>query len=195
MYIVFEGIDGSGKTTLISELKVYFSKKIEVKIKEEPFDRSFIEKSFQFAKKANKLKSVIITLAFAYDRALNEAFFEFEGLVLSDRSFISSIAYQSLDLPKEWIFEVNKFFKKPDLVIFLDADVDVALKRIEERNKEKTYYEKKEFLEKIRKSYLETLDFLKEKGLRIVMVDANKSKEEVFEEVKRIIEENLKLKS
>jgi dTMP kinase len=199
MYIVFEGIDGSGKTSLIESLfnDEELAKRFNIKIKKEPFNRKFIEESFKKMKNLNdKNKAILLTLAFAYDRVfLEEEFSKFynNSLVLSDRSFISSLAYQSLFLELKWVYCVNKHFKKPDLVIYLDVDVEEALKRINLRNEKNIdYFEKKEFLEKLKISYNKVLNFLKEKGIKVFIVNANEPFDVVKSKVKQIILENLK---
>jgi dTMP kinase len=193
MYIVFEGIDGSGKTTLANFLFNYLkSKNYSVYLKAEPFDREFIENTFKKIRniKDEKLKSTILTLAFAYDRAFleDETNYNNFDFVISDRSFISSLAYQSLNLPLEWIFEVNKFFKKPDLVIYLDLSPEVAIKRIEERNNKKSYYEKIEFLKKVRKNYKKVINFLKKKKINIIIINSEQPLDNVKKELSIIME-------
>ena len=47
-------------------------------------------------------------------------------VILSDRSFISSLAYQE---PAEWIEQINKYSKEPDLVLLLDVDVKTSVNR------------------------------------------------------------------
>jgi len=197
MYVVFEGIDGSGKTSLIEELsKDEDLLKYKPIIKKEPFDESFIENSFKKIENLNeKNKALCLTLAFAYDRVFLEekykTFYE-KNLVLSDRSFISSLAYQSIYIDLEWVYCVNKFFRKPDLVVFLDVEVNTAINRIVKRaDKRISYFEKKEFLEKLKKSYKKVIDFLHKKNYEIVIIDANKKFEIVKEDVKNILLDNL----
>jgi len=198
MYIVFEGIDGSGKTSLINELsKDKDLKKYKPIIKREPFDKKFLENCFKkISSWDNEEKALCLSLAFAYDRAfLEKEFKDYYGknLVLSDRSFISSLAYQSIYIDLDWVFCINKFFKKPDLVIYLDTDVDIALRRINQRSEKSiTYFEKKEFLEKLKESYKKVFDFLRKKDYEIFEIDANEEFESVKNKVKKIIIEKLK---
>ncbi|MEO2154231.1 MAG: dTMP kinase [Nanoarchaeota archaeon] len=196
MYVVFEGIDGSGKTTLATFLFDYLKKKgYNVYLKTEPFNREFIENTFKKIEniKDKELKSIILTLAFAYDRAFLEGETKYSNFdfVIGDRSFISSLAYQSLNLPLEWIFEVNKFFKKPDLVIYLDLSPEVAIKRIEERNNKKSYYEKIEFLKKIRKNYKKVINFLKKKKINVVVINSEQPLNNVKKELSIIIDKRI----
>ncbi|HIQ50438.1 MAG TPA: dTMP kinase [Nautiliaceae bacterium] len=198
MYVVFEGIDGSGKTTIINELsKDKDLKKHKIIIKKEPFDKNFLESCFKKIRSWDeKNKAICLSLAFAYDRVFLEKKFEKyynKYLVLSDRSFVSSLAYQSIYIELDWIFCINKFFRKPDLLIYLDVNVENALKRIKERSEKGIdYFEKKEFLEKLKKSYEKILDFLKNKDYKIFKVNANKELDFVKKEVKKIIIKNLK---
>ena len=193
MYIVFEGIDGSGKTSITQKLKEFLERENKkVYIRAEPFDRKFIEETFEKVKKIKNetLKNVVITLAFAYDRAfLEDEFKEKKGVIIGDRSFISSLAYQGLDLPLDYVFNVNKFFELPDCVFYLDVNPEIALERIEKRGEKRSYYEKIEYLNKIRENYKRVLDYLKKKGVKVFYIDANKEFSEVFKEVLKRIKE------
>ena len=68
---------------------------------------------------------------------------------------------------------------------------DVSIENIEQRLKsrwwKKEFFENLEFLKKVRENYLETYEKLKDKR-NIYLIDANKSVEEVFENVKKIID-------
>ena len=199
-YVVIEGIDGAGKTTFIELLKQKIKEKkkeLEVIIVKEPFNKEFIKSYLMIDfnnKELNEMKNVF---AFALDRTfVNNELLKlknsFENLIIiSDRSFISSMAYQ-FHLDYKWIFEVNRNFLIPDLIIFLDVDIEIALRRIEEREKEDEKkeeikkYEKKELLKKIKSRYKEVLDFLKEQSFEVEFVNSNKDLKELEKEAEKL---------
>jgi len=146
-FIVFEGIDGCGKTTqakLIAE-------KLNAKFTFEPTDGK-IGKSIREILSGSQCQKETLALLFAADRV--EHVFNIEedlkkSHVVSDRYVYSSIIYQiSQGISKDFIYTINDYAKTPDLVVLLDVDLNEALKRMESREKE--IFEKIE----IQKKYL-----------------------------------------
>ena len=193
-YFVIEGIDGSGKSTFINLLKEELEKEgKKVCLIKEPLDRELIK---EFLNKKiediilNELKNVFV---FCLDRVfVNEKIkklMDKNEIIISDRSFVSSMAYQ-FDLDLEWIYEVNKNFLKPDLIIYLNVNIETALERIKKREKEKEegikYFEKRELLERISRRYIETLNFLEKKGFKIKIIDGNKNLDEIKKEIVKL---------
>lgn len=136
MYICIEGIDGAGKSLqvkLLSEkLKKCGYKVIQIK---EPTDSEIGKLIRKLLRK--EVNNALMTLLFAADRIiLSEKIKKLlkKGyLVISDRCLWSSFVYQSIDIGEDWVEEVNKYALKPDITIFLDVDVDVAMKRCEKK--------------------------------------------------------------
>ena len=103
------------------------------------------------------------------------------NIVLCDRYYYSTIAFQGaqgLDINE--LISKNKNFRKPDAAFILDADPELALKRIEYREKEK--FEKLEFMKKIRANFLKLPSLLKD---NIKIINSNKTLGEVFEDIKK----------
>jgi len=182
--ISFEGIDGSGKTTVANmvyqRLKNQFSDK-KIILTREPFTNeitSLIEKS-------GWKDPIVLTLLFAADRAyhLRELVSQNPDVILMDRYIYSSIAYQSaLGIEESWIEIVNSKFPKPVLTILLDISPNKALQRIQ-KNDKFNFKEKIESLTIVREKYLE----LARKEKNIIIVNAEKPLNEVVEEVYSII--------
>jgi dTMP kinase len=183
MYITLEGIDGSGKSTQIQMLAEWLrTNGFSVKVLKEPTDSlvgDLIRKMLRnpSAIQVNFQKS--LALLFAADRTLLiEKIMEEEEsdrIVLSDRSFYSSLAYQE---GEEWITQVNKYAREPDLVILLDLETETALKRCEGKDR----FEKKDFLNKIRNKYLALAD---KHGFMVV--NANSGINKVHADIKKIV--------
>ena len=102
--------------------------------------------------------------------------------VVMDRYVLSTIVYQSVlyGVPVEWIKELNKFAKNPDLTIFIDIPAEESIKRA---GKSADRHEKLEKMQKVREGYL---NFKGEKDFFVV--DGNRPVDSVFEDVKRAIE-------
>ena len=184
--ITFEGIDGSGKTTIA---KILHSKIENSIFTTEPTD-SWLGKS---VKKALEEKRDAITIAFLFLADRNEHIKEIkkwlnEGkIVICDRFIDSTFAYQKehikMDGVEEWLNWLHKpFFTKPDITFLLVIEPRKAIERIKDRKL--IVYEDEKFLKRVQENYLEIAK--KEKD-RIVIIDAEKSKEEVVEECYKIL--------
>jgi len=191
VFIVFEGIDGSGKSTHIKALaKELKGRGYNVLQTSEPskdrignFIRRYAERN------DHRLTPETEALLFAADRfehvmTVVEPALKRGRIVISDRYLYSSLAYQGaggLDL--DWIREMNRFAPKPDLGILLDLLPEFSLQRVERR---KTVFEVSDYLRKVRNIYLR----LVEEG-ELVKVDADKPRKAVQEEIFSLVNELL----
>ena len=152
MYIVFEGIDGAGKSTQIQMLKEWLEDNgFRVETLVEPTDSEvgkLIRKILQRSDATTDRIQKTLGLLFAADRMLIMDKLEDESkIIISDRSFISSLAYQE---PCDWIGKLNKYAKKPDLLLLLDLDVKKSVSRTTGQDA----FENEEFLSEVREKYL-----------------------------------------
>jgi dTMP kinase len=183
--IVFEGIDGSGKTTQAK----YFAKKLNAFYFREP---KFFKK--EILQEIHPLTELFLFLA---DRS--EVYSRIKDVlknknVVLDRSFPSTLAYQLIGRNLKKLIPINDYLKidflsrqkiETDLVIVFDVSVDIALKRL----KKKTKFEKKNFLMKVRKAYLSLA-----KKFNWYVIDGSKDKNEVRKNVWLILKEKGLLK-
>lgn len=190
-FFTFEGIDGSGKTTISKMVYEELRKKWDVVLTKEPTD-SWLGKSVEKAIEEKK-DAITISLLFMADR--NEhlkdihKWIEEGKVVLCDRYMDSTFAYQSahlddvMDNPLRWLKGVHApFFIKPDKTFLFVIEPSKAISRIKRK---KTFFENESFLEKVQEYYL-----VLSKEKRFVKLDATKSKEELKEKcIKRIKEE------
>jgi len=183
-FIVFEGIDGSGKTTQAN----MFAEKINAIFTCEPTPGK-IGKTIREVLSGSKCQKETLALLFAADRVEHVIEIE-ENLkkshVVSDRYVYSSIVYQTTQgIPEEFVYSINNYAKVPDLVVILDVDTEEALKRMEGREKE--IFEKIEFQNKIREKYYEIINSKNSKftpKYGYILIDTSKkSLEEVHEEI------------
>lgn len=189
-FIVFEGIDGSGKTTISKMLLNHLKERGEdVVWMREPSDSVWGKKIRDLA---NHKDSIPIEEELAYfinDRKLNVTENILPALdsgkrVILDRYFFSTACYQGargLDV-KEILRMNREFAPEPDITFLIDVDVDTALSRIS-RGRETTVklFEKKEFLHKVRANYLG----LQEKNM--VVIDGRPPEDVVFNLVKPFV--------
>jgi dTMP kinase len=191
LFVVLEGIDGSGKTTiakmLVERLRVMG---YNAEYTFEPTDSEIVE-LIRGVYRAYR-DAYIDALAFALDRLIHLKrrvipLLEEGYIVVSDRYMYSSIAYQTASgAPLEWVMEVNRWALKPDLAIYLDVDPLTGLKRRQSMESRFPEFEKLEFIERVRRVYLELVS----RGL-LVKVDASRPVEEVYKDVERLVVEHL----
>ncbi len=174
MFIAFEGIDGSGKTTQSKLL----AKKLNYFWTYEPTDGIVGNLIRQILKGKYKVDSKTLTLLFAADRFEHNKIIRknLKRGVVCDRYIFSSLAYQGLDVDEEYILNINKGIIMPDITILLVVDIDIALKRL----KSSDIFEKRDFLEKIQKKYLEL-----SKRYNFIVIDT--TDKDVYETHKEIL--------
>ncbi len=157
-FIVFEGIDGSGKSTQAKELyKNLIEEGEQAILIQNPSKevRPFIYDAID-----RKVSMRRATMAFSGDMALTlqciiEPALAQNKTVICDRYFYSTMAYQGTGIPMEEILELNQKWVEvriPDIVLFLDLKPDEAIMRIVVRGKG-IEYEKLDFLEKAYANY------------------------------------------
>ncbi|NLB15892.1 MAG: dTMP kinase [Clostridiales bacterium] len=198
-FIVFEGIDGSGKTTVINSVNSYLeSIGCSVFLTREPTDNRVGSMIRKFIKGEGdyELDERVIAALFAADRldhilrpgGINEKLGAGVN-VICDRFWLSSCAYQTGAFPMEYILELNKGameLVQPDLTVYLSVDVSVALSRVDARGEEREHYESRERLGKISRNYEKAIGIRKEAD-NIVIVDASRDEAAILDEVSGLI--------
>ena len=139
-YVAIEGIDGAGTTTHTNLLVDSLHKLGYCSFSIEEPSRGPIGVVIRELLKEGPFSQKILTLLFASDRLYQWKKVEIARkgencIIVGDRSFISSLVYQSYEdfpdaVPLDWIYEVNRYTMKPDIVIILDVDPAHALKRL-----------------------------------------------------------------
>jgi dTMP kinase len=194
-FIVFEGIDGAGLTTQAELLEKYLrSKKYEVVLTKEPTNNLIGGLIRAALKKEWITSSRTLQLLFSADRAHHlekEIIPALENgkIVISDRYFISTIAYGMIELEKDWLKALNSKFLLPDIIFIIDIPVEVSIERIKASRFGFELFEEKKKLEKIRNNFLE----LSKEYKNCFVINGNRSIEEVHKEIVKIVEEKLKL--
>jgi dTMP kinase len=190
MFIVFEGIDGSGKTTQAELLCAYFKKnKLKFLLTKEPTKSvvgSMIRKKFL----NSDTEPLVDSLLFAADSVLHEKSLITPALtkgliVVSDRYFYSSLAYQSAaGVDINYLTRLHDYTLKPDIVFLLDCEPIEGLKRVKKRGIKGAKYEKLDFLMKVRTNYLNLVK--SHKNIILIRSGAiDEVSERILSEVKR----------
>lgn len=196
-FIVFEGLDGSGQSTEAELLKNFLIEKgIEAVLTKEPtIDSDAGKKIKDVLNKKEKAEPDELQSLFASDRREHVNKLIIPALrqgewVVSDRYCFSSFAYGASDkVELDWIIRINDDFILPDLTIILKVRPEVCIDRIEKRGSKKTLFEKQEKLAKVWNTY----EVLPERFGNCVIIDGEKSIEEVFAEVKRNVNNRFNL--
>jgi len=198
-FIVLEGIDGAGKSTQAKLLKIWFEERgYEVVLTKEPTDTAFGKLIRRLVLTGGregiidgaKISHEAEALLFAADRAehvdkLIKPSLEAGKIVISDRYFYSSLAYQwarGLDL--EWLIDLNRFAIRPDLVVLLDLPVKESMKRLRSRSIKSEFDKIYELQRRVRENYLK----LAERFPEIKIVNALEDVDSVHRQIVALVE-------
>ena len=191
MFIAVEGIDGSGKSTTIREIKRYLESKGEaVYLTAEPTTLATGKIVRNFLSETNSDTPLIhemLALAFAADRInhLREEIWPAlrkKQTVITDRYFFSSVAYQSLNVSYEWVKGINRFATLPDVLVFIDVSVDKAVERLTKFRTSTEIYEKRDLLQQIDRNYREVIKEF-EGNLKVIYLNGNLDIDKIYGDV------------
>jgi len=184
LLVVLEGIDGAGKTTVHNALAERLKNNPHIIFSYEPTNGAYGKKLREALKNGNFSKEERLSL-FIKDRlehvksliipSLKEG-----KLVILDRYYPSTIAYQGAEgfYFKELLILNETIAPTPDLVIYFDLPVEVAVKRLKERGNEFSIFEKEERLVRIAENYEKLLPLFK-----VQRLDALQPVDKLIEEV------------
>jgi dTMP kinase len=185
--IVFEGLDGAGRSTQIELLAGSLrARGIDAAVTREPTDGPVGSLVRRVLRKELPLDPAALALLFAADRVDHleggdgvKAAVEAGRWLLSDRYVLSSVAYQAAEgLDPAWVIALNRRAITPDLTVFIAADPEIAMQRIEGRG---ARLERFETLERLREVEAHFRAHLGDEALTgaIIEVDGNASIEAV----------------
>ena len=202
LFIVFEGIDGSGTSTQASLLKDYFIERgYRAVLSPEPSSgpigkliREIMQKNIIVINDDNKFDEQMAYL-FAADRHYhlhNDVDGVFQLIhdkvnVISTRYYFSSLAYNCHNPEDfEFVSSLNRKFPNPDLVVYIDLPIEVSLMRLSDRFS-RDVYENKDKLVKVRKNFQSI--FHHYDGL-ILKVDGTELKDSIHQKIVSFLENN-----
>ncbi|PKP54414.1 MAG: dTMP kinase [Candidatus Altiarchaeales archaeon HGW-Altiarchaeales-3] len=169
MFIVLEGIDGSGKSTHAKLLYNYLKSKRDTILTKEPTNTRIGKFIREILSGEVSVDPKTLCLLFTADRcehlnseiipALND-----NKIVICERYYFSTIAYQMAQgVDRDWIMNLNKFALKPDIALFIDVPPEIAVRRVQKRIGHEEIFETQEFLAKIYENYM-NFDLIKING-------------------------------
>lgn len=184
-FISVEGLDGAGTTTITKAIKERYPNAVTTS---EPSELWTGEEVVRRCLSDDEMHALTDFYFFMGDRVHHientvRPADEQGKLVVSDRYADSTRAYQPVALAGSGVFESQTKAKifieetmrpwdyEPDLTLYIDVSVDTALERCDEDEK----YEKRQFLEEVKKNY----DALADQRARITTIDGEQSEEEV----------------
>jgi len=205
LFITFEGVEGSGKTTQIKRLKRYLKQKgIPYFTTREPGGTLIGEKVRRILLNRAHGEMMALSELFLYEAARAQHVIQVirpllkkKGVILCDRFSDASIAYQGYGrrIDPRLVDLLNQIASKgvrPDLTFLLDCPSDMGLRRAVRRDRQKRLNlqdrferEKIQFHRRVRKGYL---SLAKEEPHRIKVVDTREGEQKVFEKIRSMVD-------
>jgi dTMP kinase len=193
LFIVLDGIDGNGKTIQAILLKEWLEQKnLKVFQTSQPTESEHGKKIENLLRRrgASKVPKEKWLEFFTLDSKENQAkilgALEQDLIVICDRYMYSTLTYQLEE--KEWQTYAEQFLK-PSIAFILDVPAEIALERIKEKcessGEKKACFEKLGFLKETRKKFLMLPQFLQH---NIKIIEGTRTKEVIFEDIKKEIE-------
>jgi dTMP kinase len=197
LFIVLEGPDGSGKSTMAKMIAKYYQDAgREIVFTREPGGTKISEQIRNIILDNNNTEMAYMTEALLYAASRAQLVSEFikpnleKGkIVISERYVYSSIVYQGIarDIGIQKIKEINDFATdglEPDLVLFFNIDPEKALHRkLYKGNGDRLENEKISFHKRVYEGYKEISKIYDE----MISINADKSVDELFSDIRSII--------
>lgn len=193
-FFAFEGIDGSGKSTQSARLLARLRREgLPCYGTCEPTGAPIGAMIRQFLNGRIRSDNKVIAALFVADR-LDHLLNENDGIlqkvaqgihVVTDRYYFSSYAYQSVDLPMEWLIEANSqaaALLRPTATVFIDVSPETALDRIARGRFSFDLFETKERLTQTREKFFEAFDRLRDTE-RVLIVNGDQPEDAIEAEI------------
>ena len=195
-FIVFEGIDGAGTSTQIKKLierdTTRFVPTAEPTSNETgKFLRRMLGGEFTVDEKTNAYLFAADRCEHIFGKGGVQELCESGKIVVSDRYFFSSMAYQSVSCGEELPKLLNSPFPLPEYLFYFVINPEISLGRVNARGEHKEIYETIEKQKKIAAQYEKVISEYEknagETGMKIIRINA----EDTIENISKIIWENI----
>jgi dTMP kinase len=199
--IVIEGIDGAGSTTQSELLIEWLARSgIPAVLTSEPSKGPIgVTIREHLARRIELGGPEAEALAFAADRMDHVASEMNPALrrgttVVTDRYYLSSLAYQSLACDMAWVREINGFAPRPDLTVFLSVPLDVGMARLSVRETRERFEEDRGEIARIAARYETAIAALRADGEEVHVLDGTQSPAAIHADIVRLASPVLKLR-
>lgn len=194
MFVVLEGLDGSGSSTQVALLKKALDNSgHKVHITKEPTNNIIGGLIRGQLTKDWKTGPECLQLLFAADRAhhiereimpaMNDG-----NIVVSDRYFFSTMAFGGIDTDMDWLKKINERFVVPDLTFFIKVPASECVRRISSSRFELELFEEEKKLVRVWANYEKLADEFE----NVHVIDGTQSVDDVHKEIIQIVLDNLK---
>jgi dTMP kinase len=196
LFIVIEGLDGSGSSTQVDLLIKNFKKAGKTAYATKEPTNNIIGGIIRGQLSGDwKTGTNCLELLFAADRAHHIEKTIVPNLkkgkiLISDRYFFSSIAFGAINQDRDWLLQLNNQFIYPDLTFIIKVPPKTCIQRIKKSRLKFELFEQEEKLKKAWKTYL----WLSKNFKDVYIIDGTKDKEIVAKEIFEITEKYINLK-
>ena len=192
----FCGLDGCGKTTMLTMLKddlekvhgVFLTKQPTGAVRESEIFRTYMDCPDHSAFDYRSLSLLAASDRVQHGSRVIERELESGNVVISDRYFYSCLAnLRARGYKKDrWIYEIGGYVVRPDAAFFFDVPVETAVSRVRQRESERDRYIDMELQYRLREEYI---DICRANGGILVPtgIPVGKSYEIVKKEVERVM--------
>jgi dTMP kinase len=196
--VVLEGLDGAGTTTQVRRLvESLRARGTQAHATREPSDGPIgrLIREMLVGKHAlpeGTISQSTFGLLFAADRVDHlqrevEPALAASAIVVSDRWYHSSLAYQGTGAERDWIATLNARARRPDLTIFLEVRPHVAAQRRHAAGRVQELFEDLRMQEEVAAGYQATIAELRAQGERIEILDGEASEDTVAAAIARLV--------
>ncbi len=190
LFIVFEGVDGCGKSLQAKMLNAYFKKRGLKSL--ETAEPAFLGKNGaklrRVLQKKEKVSSLTFQKMFVQDRKLHlsktvNPSLKKDVSVISSRYVLSTIAYGAISEKIETLLSLNQNFPYPDFTFILKTPIETCLKRIMKRGKETEFFEKIKILKQVSRNY----KLAAKNYPNVYILNGDKNPEKIHKDILKII--------
>ncbi len=198
LFIAFEGIDGSGKSTQVKLLAEFLTQKgHKVYTTFEPTDSpigKMIRDIFNHRMEGDQR---VIAALFAADR-LNHLLHSKDGIlkkleegytVITDRYYLSSYAYHSVYVDMDWVIRANSMsadLLRPDLNIYIDISPEVSMERLRKGRETMEMYETLDHQKAVYRKYEEAFEKIGN-AEKVVRLNGNRQANLIAEDIQNSV--------
>jgi len=195
--LTFCGLDGCGKTTLLTmltkeleqEYDVFLTKQPTNAVRESDIFRTYMDSPDHDAYDYRSLSLLAASDRLQHVNKVIQPHMEKGSVVISDRYFYSCLAnLRARGFTQDaWIYEISESVVKPDVAFFFDVPVEIAVRRVRSRENEKDRYIDMDLQHRLRDEYIAIC-----KANNGVLISTEMSIQDCYAVVKKEVERVLK---